>query len=257
MKRLILILIFALTIVTDASCQNVRRLVRQVRQGEVQAYESLAICYRDGVKVEKSWLNMLCVYETYCVKTGKDVREIVKDLDAIHPYRLLTEILYMTSVDERAMKLLSEIRTAASLEAEAVDVFLDLNSGGDQDTAASRMRVLAEKGSELAVIYLTAYYEQTNEKQLLMDFYEVFAQRYPVFYLLSGEMYVKQYHEDGDFANIEKAMDYYYKADKHGMLTPKFAYGLWSTYDYFGKKGMLKIKEKEIDRLQKIAQTVK
>lgn len=255
MKRLILIVFFAFLVMMNASCKNVRRLVNQARRGEVQAYESLAVCYRDGMKVERSWLNMLFVYETYSMKTGGNIRDIVKKLDANHQYSLLTEILYMKSVDKCAMELLSDLRTVAPMEAEAVDVVVDLKSGGNQDAAVSLMRLLAEKGSELAVIYLTTYFEEIEETPAKFKFYETFAQKYPMFYLLLGEMHVKQYHEDGDFANIEKAIDYYYKADRHGMLTPKFASGLWGIYDYFGEKGMLNIKSKEIERLKRIAMT--
>lgn len=66
MRRVVTIVCLIFALVSSASGQNVRKLVRQARQGNVQAYESLAICYRDGVKLEKSWINMLCMYEIYC-----------------------------------------------------------------------------------------------------------------------------------------------------------------------------------------------
>ena len=47
---------------TRAVDQRVQNLIQQARQGDVEAYKSLALCYRDGDGVEKSWLNMLCMY---------------------------------------------------------------------------------------------------------------------------------------------------------------------------------------------------
>ena len=49
---------------TRAVDQRVQNLIQQARQGDVEAYNSLALCYRDGDGVEKSWLNMICMYAT-------------------------------------------------------------------------------------------------------------------------------------------------------------------------------------------------
>ena len=42
--------------------QKVQNLIQQVRIGNFEAYKSLALCYRDGDGVEKSYLNMVCMY---------------------------------------------------------------------------------------------------------------------------------------------------------------------------------------------------
>ena len=59
---------------TRAVDQRVQNLIQQARQGDVEAYNSLALCYRDGDGVEKSWLNMICMYATYSQKTVEILR---------------------------------------------------------------------------------------------------------------------------------------------------------------------------------------
>ena len=48
-------------------------------------------------------------------------------------------------------------------------------------------------------------------------------------------------------------MEFYYKADAYAMLTPRFACGLISIYEHFGKEGLLSCDEQEIERLKTIA----
>ena len=44
---------------TRAVDQRVQNLIQQARLGDVEAYNSLALFYRDGDGVEQSWLNMI------------------------------------------------------------------------------------------------------------------------------------------------------------------------------------------------------
>lgn len=62
--------------------QRVQNLIQQARQGDVEAYNSLALCYRDGDGVEKSLLNMLCMYTIYSQKTGGDIENVLLSIGA-------------------------------------------------------------------------------------------------------------------------------------------------------------------------------
>lgn len=64
----------SVAIKTRAVDQRVQNLIQQARQGEVEAYNSLALCYRDGDGVDKSYLNMVCMYANYCKKTGNGIQ---------------------------------------------------------------------------------------------------------------------------------------------------------------------------------------
>lgn len=68
-------------------------LVQQARNGDADAYKSLAVCYRDGYGVEKSWLNMICMCANYCNKTGENFNNVVELFEEGHPFRKVTEIL--------------------------------------------------------------------------------------------------------------------------------------------------------------------
>lgn len=63
---------------TRAVDQRVQNLIQQARQGDVEAYYSLALCYRDGDGVEKSLLNMICMYAIYNQKTGGEIEDIIE-----------------------------------------------------------------------------------------------------------------------------------------------------------------------------------
>ena len=223
MKKIVLLLCLISLVISQSSAKNINQLVKEARNGKSEAYKALAICYRDGDRLCKSWLNMLCMYEIYCLKTEQEVGDIVKEVNDDHPFRLLTDILYMTSFDDKTRQHLSRIRSIVPIEAQAIDVMEQLLIEGVSLEDLCEMNKLAE--------------------------------RYPIFYLLSGEKYIERYHDDGDFANVQKAIDYYYMADRHGMLTPKYAYGLLSIYDYFGKQGMIDNRRREEARLKRIAKT--
>lgn len=74
---------------TRAVDQRVQNLIQQARQGDVEAYNSLALCYRDGDGVEQSWLNMICMYAIYCQKTGGDIEDVIELLEEGNPFRLI------------------------------------------------------------------------------------------------------------------------------------------------------------------------
>lgn len=255
MKKIVLLLCLISLVISQSSAKNINQLVKEARNGKAEAYKALAICYRDGDRLCKSWLNMLCMYEIYCLKTGREVGDIVKEVNDDHPFRLLTDILYMTSFDDKTRQHLSRIRSIVPIEAQAIDVMEQLLIEGVSLEALGEMNKLAEEGSELAAVYLGSYYQESEEMECCIDCYDRLAERYPIFYLLSGEKYIERYHDDGDFANVQKAIDYYYMADRHGMLTPKYAYGLLSIYDYFGKQGMIDNSRREEARLKRIAKT--
>ena len=255
MKRISVIFCLVLILISTASAQNIDRLIRQAQSGKAEAYKSLAIAYRDGSNLKKSWLNMLCMYEIYCLKTNGQVYDIVASLDANDPFRILTDILNMQDYNDAAKALHSKLREVSPIEAEAIDAAPLILGEGDSLDALDVMWNLALRGSELAAIYVAAYYEEADDKSRQEEYYTQLAMSYPVFYLLLGDVYVERYHQRGDFTDVQKSLDCYYKADDYGMLTPRYANGLLALYDYFGGKSMLNVRKREISRLKKIAVT--
>lgn len=233
--------------------QRVQNLIQQARQGDVEAYNSLALCYRDGDGVEKSWLNMLCMYAIYSQKTGGDIENVVELFDEGHPFRLLFEIMDSPSINEEVEAKLEQLKQSAPAEAKAIEAAKKAFSMEEATSALSTIREAENEGSELAVIFQAIYYDEAKDKTGQKECLARIADKYPFFNLLLGESYARKYGETEDFSYIQKAIECYYKADAHGMLIPKYANALWGMYDYFGQKGLLEYDEQEVERLKVLA----
>ena len=238
---------------TRAVDQRVQNLIQQARQGDVEAYNSLALCYRDGDGVEKSWLNMLCMYATYCQKTGSDIEDIIELFEKGHPFRLISEIMDSPSFNDKVEKQVEQLKLSLPAEAKAIEAAKRAFTMDEAAVAMNIFREAEDEGSELAVIFQAIYYDEAKDKTGQEECLIRIAEKYPFFNLLLGESYVKKYDECEDFSYIQKAIECYYKADEYGMLIPKYANALWGMYDYFGQKGMLEYDEQEIERLKILA----
>ena len=237
---------------TRAVDQRVQNLIQQARQGDVEASKSLALCYRDGDGVEKSWLNMLCMYAIYSQKTGGDIENVVEFFDEGDPFRLLFEIMDSPSFNEVEAKL-EQLKQSAHIEAKAIEAAKLAFSMEDATSALSTIRAAENEGSELAVIFQAIYFDEAKDKTGQEECLTRIAEKYPFFNLLLGESYARKYGKTEDFSYIQKAIECYYKADAHGMLIPKYANALWGIYDYFGQKGLLEYDEQEVERLKVLA----
>ena len=238
---------------TRAVDQRVQNLIQQARLGDVEAYNSLALCYRDGDGVEQSWLNMICMYAIYCQKTGGDIEDVIELLEEGNPFRLIFEIVEMPCSNEDIETKMDQLRQSAPAEAKAVEAAKKVFSIEEAKSALSIIREAESEGSELAAMLQVIYYDETKDKTGQEECMIRIAEKYPFFNLMLGESYVMKYHEHEDFSYIQKAIECYYKADAYGMLIPKYASALWGMYDYFGQKGMLEYDEQEIERLKVLA----
>ena len=238
---------------TRAVDQRVQNLIQQARQGDVEAYNSLALCYRDGDGIEKSWLNMLCMYAIYCQKTGGDIEDIIELFEEGNPFRLIFETVETSCSNEEIEAKIELLRLSAPAEAKAVEAAKNAFSLEDATSALNIIREAEAEGSELAVIFQAAYYEQATDKTGQEEYLTRIAEKYPFFNQLLGDLYAKQYGDSDEFSYIQKAIECYYKADAYGMLLPKYANTLWGMYDYFGQKGLLEYDEQEVKRLKILA----
>ena len=238
---------------TRAVDQRVQNLIQQARQGDVEAYNSLALCYRDGDGIEKSWLNMLCMYAIYCQKTGGDIEDIIELFEEGNPFRLIFETVETSCSNEEIEAKIELLRLSAPAEAKAVEAAKNAFSLEDATSALNIIREAEAEGSELAVIFQAAYYDQATDKTGQEEYLTRIAVKYPFFNQLLGDLYAKQYGDSDDFSYIKKAIECYYKADAYGMLLPKYANTLCGMYDYFGQKRLIEYDEQEVERLQILA----
>lgn len=238
---------------TRAVDQRVQNLIQQAKQGDVEAYNALALCYRDGDGVEKSWLNMICMYAIYSQKTGGDIEDVINLFEEGHPFKLLTEILDSPSFNEKTETKLEQLKQLAPVEAKAIEVAKSMFSTEESPEAIVAIREAEEDGSEMAALFQVIYYEKVEDKSRQEECLIRIAEKYPFFYLLLGDLYAKHYGDSDDFSYIRKAIECYCKADAYGMLLPKYANTLLSMYEYFGQKGLLESDEQEIERLKILA----
>lgn len=236
-----------------AADQRVQNLIQQARQGDVEAYNSLALCYRDGDGVDKSWLNMIFMYLLYSQKAGVDIEEIIENFDVEHPFRLLIEILGLPSFNENIEENMAQLKVVAPIEAKAIEVAGNFLSMENTAEAVATMREVEEEGSEIAAVFQVIYYRDAKDKEGEEECLIRIAKKYPLFNLQLGDVYVERYSEDEDFTNIQKAIECYYKADAYGMLDPTYANSLLGMYEYFGQKGLLESDEQEVERLKILA----
>ena len=233
--------------------QRVQSLIQQAREGDANAYYALALCYRDGDGVEKSWLNMICIYATYCRKTNEYLESILDLFEKEDPFRIIYKVLESPSTDEEKMAMMEQLRQIAPAEAKAIETTVKVFSTEEAAMAMDIIREAEQEGSEAAVMLQAIYYKEATDKTGQEEFLIRASEKYPFLYLELGDMYVRNYRTSGDFADIRTAMEYYYTADAHGMLGPKHASILLGIYDYHGEKGMLKCSKQEKERLQTLA----
>lgn len=238
---------------TRAVDQRVQNLIQQARHGDVEAYNSLALCYLDGDGVEKSWLNMICMYAIYSQKTGGEIEDIIELFEEGHPFRLLTEIFILPSCDENFEEKWEQLKNVAPIEVKAFEIAKNSFSIEDDSVVINIMRELENEGSELAVMLQAAYYDGAIDETGKEECLTRIAKKYPFLNLLLGDLYAERYEDGEDFSHIQNAIKYYYMADAYGMLIPNYANKLWSMYDNFGQKGMLEYDEQEIERLKVLA----
>ncbi len=237
---------------TRAADMKLQHLVQQARSGDADAYQSLAICYRDGDGVEKSWLNMACMYAFYCKKTGENLNNVVELFEEGDPFRKMAGMLN-SSFDEKTLKELEQLEMQIPAEVKAIKAVSNMVSKEMPDSTLRIIQEAENEGSELAVLFQIIYYEENDKTEEYEQCLIRLAGKYPFLNLKIGELYIGRYWESKDFSNIQKAIAYYYKADAYAMLTPKYANGLISIYRHFGKKGMVSCDEQEMERLKKIA----
>ena len=233
--------------------QRAQDLILQARQGDVEAYNSLALCYRDGDGVEKSWLNMICMYAIYSQKTGGDIENVIELFEEGDPVILLLEIVTSPSFDMKVEKKVRQLKQSLPAEAKAIEAARRAFTMGEAAEAINVFREAEEEGSELAAIFQAVYYDGAKDKTGQEECLTRIAEEYPFFNLMLGESYARKYGETEDFSYIQKAIECYYKADEYGMLIPKYASALWRMYDYFGQKGMLEYDQQEMERLKTLA----
>lgn len=269
MKKIVALICMAVWLLGLTSCQEnlmdgdaldvvgkeelkVQRLFQQIREGDMEAYKELAICYRDGIGVEKSDVNMLASYLMYSKRTQQDVLAVLMLIEENHPIRIIAEALNSSMVDggESVLKRVEEVSPA---DAKTLRMMFYMVSEGMDDSVLTELKEAESEGSELAVLAQLMYYEEVKDEVTYEQCLHQWVERFPFLNVKIGKLYVSKYEEDGDIAHIQKAVDCYCRAEAYGMLSSWHASQLLDMYQYLDEKGIMECSAQEMDRLNKIA----
>ena len=236
----------------NRALEQVQSLVQQARDGNSEAYKTLAYCYRDGKGVDKSDLNALFMYSIYCNKTSKKTKDIINLYEEESSFKLLIEILSASDLNKETETKIEQLQQLAPADAKIIKPLRDFLVLNQKNDVLETLQEAEAEGSELAGILQILYHEETKDTTMYLQCLLRLADKYPMLNAKIAQSYETKYVTDDDFPHVLKAMEYYYKADSCGMLTPRMANHLWIIHDYFSQKGLLEYNEKEVERLKKI-----
>lgn len=204
---------------------EIGNLVQQARNGSVEAYETLAACYRDGNGLPQNCYNMLMMYRLASKRTGGDVLEILETLDEEHPFRLLIEILNYREIDQVPSELVERLRRVSAVDAQVFDAICTVELGKDPKAALRLLKQAADEGSEMACIFQTLVLDHMNDTKGYRRALRRYAKQFPSLNVQLGDSYLT---DTADKKELLQAVKYYRRADFHGMLTGTDARNLLS-----------------------------
>ena len=243
------------TMQTRAGGQRAESLIQQARAGDSEAYKALALCYRDGDGVKKSWCNMMFSYLIYCEKTGKEFKNIEEIVSEGDPYLYIIRTIDKPISRLAAKEKIAELAQVAPAEAKAIEAVKDLKKIEDAiyrpDIHKALRRAEAE-GSETAAMLLAFYLiskeRSEEEKAELIRI----ADKYPYLYQLFGREDIDDCMDGSNIDKLQEMVDNYYRADAHAMLTPAHAGKLCVMRKRLEEAGIIAPDEVETARLWSI-----
>ena len=241
------------TMHTRAEEQRIESLIQQARAGDSEAYKALALCYRDGDGVKKSWCNMMFCYFIYCEKTGKDFKNIEEIVGEGDPYLYIIRTIDKPISRLAAKEKIAELAQVAPAEAKAIEAVKDLKKIEDAiyrpDIHKALRRAEAE-GSETAAMLLAFYLIERSEEEKA-ELIRI-ADKYPYLYQLFDREYIDDCMDGSNIDKLQEMVDYYYRADAHAMLTPAHAGKLCVMRKRLEEAGIIAPDEVETARLWSI-----
>ena len=243
------------TMQTRAGGQRAESLIQQARAGDSEAYKALALCYRDGDGVKKSWCNMMFSYLIYCEKTGKEFKNIEEIVSEGDPYLYIIRTIDKPISRLAAKEKIAELAQVAPAEAKAIEAVKDLKKIEDaiyRPDIHKALRQAEAEGSETAAMLLAFYLisKERNEEEKA-ELIRI-ADKYPYLYQLFDREYIDDCMDGSNIDKLQEMVDNYYRADAHAMLTPAHAGKLCAMRKRLEEAGIITPDEVETARLWSI-----
>ena len=243
------------TMHTRAEGQRAESLIQQARAGDSEAYKALALCYRDGDGVKKSWCNMMFSYLIYCEKTGKDFKNIEEIVGEGHPYLLIVRTIDKPIAHLTAKENIAELAQIAPAEARAIEAIKGsrkIEQALNRPDIREALRRAEAEGSETAAMLLAFYLiDKERSEEEKAELIRI-ADKYPYLYQLVDREYIDDCMDGSNIDKLQEMVDYYYRADAHAMLTPAHAGKLCVMRKRLEEAGIIAPDEVETARLWSI-----
>ena len=243
------------TMQTRAREQRTESLIQQARAGDSEAYKALALCYRDGDGVKKSWCNMMFSNLIYCEKTGKEFKNIEEIVSEGDPYLYIIRTIDKPISRLAAKEKIAELAQVAPAEAKAIEAVKDLKKIEDaiyRPDIHKALRQAEAEGSETAAMLLAFYLiSKERSKEEKAELIRI-ADKYPYLYQLFDREDIDDCMDGSNIDKLQEMVDNYYRADAHAMLTPAHAGKLCVMRRRLEEAGIIAPDEVETARLWSI-----
>ena len=236
-----------LTITADGWTDSVKVYRERARQGEVEAYRKLARCYEDGIGVDANFVNMMYLYERADCMDGKrghyyfrksrlgqmleDVERKYQDNDSIGAAEILTQI---NNEWPSFLWIMTVIKTE------------------DRNELIHILEQESLKGDKMARLVLASLDADSVCSDACIRELEEVATYAPMMYNKLGRIYMD--NPDSMRTNIDRAIDYFRKADEYAMLSRKGAKGLLECYRIKMERGEKPCDDMELSRLRRLSE---
>ena len=237
----------------QAPANEVNALIEKARWGDGQAYVKLADCYRDGKGVKQDFINMLAMV-SFADEYGsiKHMGDYLSALPEDSEYKLVFDAMEKFSGNKQVegLAMAEELIKRDCVEGYAVKGII-LSEQGNREEGKHLLERAAEKGSGFAELYLCIPDLKTKQNTDIGRL-TALAERMPLANASLAKIYTGK--ENPDLKNEQLAAYYYMKADENACLSKNGARWLLA---YYRNGGNLKLSEKDIERLELLADSPK
>ena len=232
---------------------NVATLMENARWGDGQAYVKLADCYRDGKGVKQDFVNMLAM-ASFADEYGglKHIDDYLSALPEDSEYKLVFDAMEKFSGNKQGegLAMAEELIERDCAEGYAIKGII-LSEQGNREEGKPLLEQAAEKGSGFANLYLCMPDLKGTENPDIARL-TALAERMPLANACLGKIFSGKNDESRKDERL--AAYYYMKADKKACLPKDGARWLLA---YHRNGGNLKLSEKDIERLELLADSPK
>ena len=244
--------------VTDAVLEpsadsDVNALMEKARWGDGEAYAKLADCYRDGKGVKQDFINMLAMVSFADEYGGASrMEDYISSLPEESEYGLVFDAMekFCGNKQEEGFAMAEKLIERDCAEGYTVKGII-LSEQGNREEGKHLLERAAEKGSGFAELYLCIPDLKTKQNTDIGRL-TALAERMPLANASLAKIYTGK--ENPDLKNEQLAAYYYMKADENACLSKNGARWLLA---YHRNGGNLKLSEKDIERLELLADSQK